>query len=253
MNQDQMIRAEWDVSPRVVAFSSTRTGGSSNPPFDSFNLGMHVGDDPVSVAKNRRALVAGWPGELRWQWLDQVHSSDVVAVTEAGPPITADAVLTKASNIVCCVQTADCLPLFVASLDGSEVAMIHAGWKGLAAGIVESTIAAMATPTQRLAVWMGPGIGPCHFEVGAQVRESFLASSNSAVPATALEQGFSRSNNSGKYMADLFAIARLKLTALGVQAISGGNSCTYCDRDRFFSYRRDGVTGRMINAIYIEA
>ncbi len=248
-----MIRAEWDVSPRVVAFSSTRRGGVSNPPYDSFNLGLHVGDDAVSVAENRRSLVDAWPEQLRWQWLDQVHRCDVVAIAEAGPPPTADALFTTAPNIVCCVQTADCLPLFVAAQDGTEVGMIHAGWKGLAAGIVETTIAAMATPAQQLAVWMGRAIGPCHFEVGTEVRESFLDSSNSAVSVATLERCFDRSDNPGRFMADLYAIARLKLTALGVRAVGGGNGCTYCDQDSFFSYRRDGITGRMVNAIYIKA
>ncbi len=253
MREEQLILAEWEVSPKIIAFSTTRSGGVSSSPYDSFNLGLHVGDDPAAVAENRRTLAAGWPAGLRWQWLDQVHSSDVVVIDEAGPQRCGDALITRSSDVVCCVQTADCLPLFVSAIDGVEVAIIHAGWKGLAAGIVENTVAAMATPARELAVWLGPAIGPCHFEVGAEVREDFLATASSAASSALLEQCFGPSNNRGRYMADLFAIARLKLSALGVQAVSGGNRCTYCDRDSYFSYRRDGVTGRMVNAIYIEA
>lgn len=253
MSPQQLIPAQWEVSPQVVAFSTTRGGGISSAPYASFNMGQHVGDDTADVAENRASLAAALPADLRWQWLNQVHGSDVVRVEEAVAPLTADALLTTRSRVICCVQTADCLPLFVAAIDGSEVAAIHAGWKGLAAGVVENAIAAMCTPVDRLAVWLGPAIGPCHFEVGAEVRECFLAAARSPAAADSLERCFGPAGIEGKYLADLYQIARSKLAALGVRAINGGNLCTYCDAESFFSYRRDGVTGRMLHAIYIDA
>ncbi|MEX0962639.1 MAG: peptidoglycan editing factor PgeF [Pseudohongiellaceae bacterium] len=253
MTQKQKIFAQWDVSPKVVAFSTTRQGGVSKAPYASFNLGMHVGDDHLLVATNREALRRSLAPNLEWQMLDQVHSCDVVNVDVAVADITADALFTSRKNLVCCVQTADCLPVFIAALDGTEVAMVHAGWRGLASGIVENALAAMSTPADRLAIWLGPAIGPCHFEIGAEVKARFFEDAASEVTEVALEKSFKPSENPGKYMADLYAIVRLKLSALGVQAVSGGNYCTYCDESSFFSYRRDAVTGRMINAIYIEA
>jgi YfiH family protein len=253
MTLSQTIFADWDVSPTIVAFSTTRLGGLSESPFASFNLATHVGDDSQRVASNRALLKEQLPQQLEWQWLDQVHGDDVAVVNKAGATLTADAILTTSSNLVCCVQAADCLPLFVAAVDGTEVAVIHAGWKGLASGVIENTISRMSTSTSSLAVFLGPAIGSCHFEVGAQVRNYFLAASGSPSLVPALEACFVSSINQGKFMANLTAIARLKLTSLGIDKISGGDYCTYCDDDKFFSYRRDGVTGRMLNAIYIEA
>jgi len=253
MTVKQTIFADWAVSPSIVAFTTTRQGGVSEPPFSSFNLAIHVGDDSHRVASNRALLKGLLPVQLEWQWLEQVHGNDAVVVNRAGPALSADAVLTTHPNLVCCVQTADCLPLFVAAVDGAEVAVIHAGWKGLASGIIENTISRMSTPTSSLAVFLGPAIGPCHFEVGEEVRSSFLAVVGSSSLIPAMEACFTPSENRGKYMADLYAIARLKLSAIGLNRISGGDYCTYCDDDKFFSYRRDGVTGRMLNAIYIEA
>ncbi|MBL4580822.1 MAG: peptidoglycan editing factor PgeF [Gammaproteobacteria bacterium] len=253
MTCKRTIAADWVVSSRIVAFSTTRQGGVSELPYASFNLATHVGDDSHRVASNRALLPELLPRAAEWQWLEQVHGNAVVIVNKAGPPPTADAMLTTRPNLVCCVQTADCLPVFVAALDGTEVAVIHAGWKGLASGVIENTISRMSTSLSSLAVWLGPAIGPCHFEVGAQVRDSFLAVGGSSSLDSAMEACFISSTNQGKFMADMYAIARLKLSALGIVNISGGNYCTYCDNEQFFSYRRDGITGRMLNAIYIEA
>lgn len=253
MTLKQAIFADWNVSPSIVAFSTTRLGGVSEPPFASFNLATHVEDDSQRVASNRVLLKEQLPQQLEWQWLDQVHGDDVAVVNKAGPTLTADAMLTRSENLVCCVQTADCLPLFVAAVDGTEVAVIHAGWKGLASGVIENTISRMSTSPSSLAVYLGPAIGPCHFEVGAQVRDCFLAAAGTPSLLLATQACFVSSKNPGKFMADLYAIARLKLSALGIDKISGGDCCTHCDDDKFFSYRRDGVTGRMLNAIYIEA
>lgn len=253
MTVEQTIFADWAVSPRIVAFSTTRQGGVSESPYASFNLATHVGDDSHRVASNRALLRELLPLQLEWQWLEQVHGNDVVEVNEAGPKLTADAMLTTRSNLLCCVQTADCLPVFVAALDGTEVAVIHAGWKGLATGVIENTISRMSVSVSNLAVWLGPAIGPCHFEVGEEVRDCFLAGVVSSSSVLAMEACFVPSDNRGKFMADLYAIARLKLTLLGIAKISGGEHCTHCDDGKFFSYRRDGITGRMLNAIYIEA
>ena len=252
MTAKQTIFADWAVAPNVVAFSTTRQGGVSEAAFASFNLATHVGDDVHRVASNRALLKELLPQQLEWQWLEQVHGNDVAVVNKAGPTLTADAMLTTRPNLVCCVQTADCLPVFVAALDGTEVAVIHAGWKGLASAVIENTISRMSTPVSNLAVWLGPAIGPCHFEVGEEVRDCFLAAAGSSLVAT-MEGCFVSSKNRGKYMADLYAIARLKLLGLGIGKIGGGGYCTHCDDGKFFSYRRDGVTGRMLNAIYIEA
>lgn len=253
MTVKQTILADWVVSPSIVAFSTTREGGVSEPPFASFNLATHVGDDSLRVVSNRALLKKLLPQHLEWQWLEQVHGNDVALVNKAGPALIADAMRTTRANLVCCVQTADCLPVFVAALDGTEVAVIHAGWKGLASGVIENTISRMSTSASNLAVWLGPAIGFCHFEVGEEVRNCFLCATGSPSLVLAMEGCFVSSKNRGKFMADLYAIARLKLTALGIDKISGGDYCTYCDDDKFFSYRRDGVTGRMLSAIYIEA
>lgn len=252
MTLKQRTFAEWDVSPKVVAFTTSRQGGVSKSPYTSLNLATHVGDDSNRVASNRALLKEQLPPQLTWQWLEQVHGRDVAVINEAGPTLTADAILTTRPNLVCCVQTADCLPLFVAAADGTEIAVIHAGWKGLASGVIENTVSRMAASSSSLAVWLGPAIGPCHFEVGGEVKDFFLEAEGSSSLVSTMENCFASSKNSGKFMADLYAIARLKLSALGIEKVSGGSYCTHCDEDRFFSYRRDGTTGRMLHAIYIE-
>ncbi|MBT5717952.1 MAG: peptidoglycan editing factor PgeF [Gammaproteobacteria bacterium] len=254
MIEDQLIFADWNAPSTVVALSTTRKGGSSAAPYASFNVGAHVGDELARVDANRAILQSELPPDLRWQWLDQVHGADVLEVVAPGSTLTADGLLTREKNLICCVQTADCLPVFVAALDGTEVAMTHAGWKGLASGVIENTIWAMENSVEDLAVWLGPAIASCHFEVGAEVRECFLAAETSESSQHELERCFSPAKSHGKFMADLYGIARIKLSRLGISYsnISGGTHCTYCDEDRFFSYRRDGVTGRMLNAIYIE-
>lgn len=244
MRAEQTILPDWEVAPAIVAFSTTRQGGVSKPPYNSLNTADHVGDESEKVLANRAILEERQRKELSWQWLDQVHGTDVAIVDQAGPVLTADAILTTSTNLVCCVQTADCLPLFVAARDGTEVAAIHAGWKGLACGVIENTLARMSTPAEKAAVWLGPAIGPCHFEVGAEVRERFLDAADAGALTSQMQACFAASRNSGKYMADLYGIAKLKLAALGIEAISGGDRCTHCDSKNFFSYRRDGVTDR---------
>lgn len=246
------ISPSWDVSDRVVACVSNRAGGKSNPPYHSLNFAKHVGDKDVLVEQNRQLLAAQYDSNLRWQWLRQVHSVETAEVTTAGEPITADGLLTREAGLVCCVLTADCLPVFIANRQGSEVALVHAGWRGLSAGILENTLAKLVTPPEELAVWLGPAIGPCHFEVGLEVKESFVSSAQSISEKVDIEDCFSAAKNSKKVMADLYALARLKLGRLGLHDVHGGDHCTFCEEQNFYSFRRDGITGRMLNMIYIK-
>ncbi len=252
MKLKNAIYADWIVPANIVAFSTSRIGGVSEAPYASLNIAKHVGDKVEHVMANRALLSEKLSPQLRWQWLQQVHGTDVASITKPKPEITADALLTRSPNLVCCVQTADCLPVYLAAKDGTEVAIVHAGWRGLAAGIVENAISSMWTPATEIVAWLGPAIGPCHFEVGAEVKEAFLYTEESAEAESALESCFKLGTGAGKFMADLYAIAKFKLRQQGVAQVSGGDHCTHCEKDQLFSFRRDGLTGRMLNAIYIE-
>jgi len=239
------LDADWPAPPGVRAVTSLRGGdGVSLPPFDRLNLGMNSGDDPAAVRENRRRL-RGWlglPGEP--VWLRQVHGTAVVrlpanAGPEAGEGIEADASVTSDSNTVLAILTADCLPVVFAAVDGSEIAAAHAGWRGLAAGVLEATVAAMATPPSRLRAWLGPAAGPKHYEVGTEVREAFIARDPGA-------DGAFLPTRPGHWHGDLYALARRRLAAAGVQAVHGGGLCTIADPARFFSHRRDARTGRLV-------
>jgi YfiH family protein len=247
------IAADWAAPTKVVAFSTLRDGGVSKAPYESLNFAYHVGDSATNVHKNRTTLSAHLSPKLQWQWLQQIHGAGVVEVVEPTVELAADALFTKQPNVVCCVQTADCLPVFFAARNGSEVAIAHAGWKGLVAGVLENTVRKMSSDASEIIAWLGPAIGPCHFEVGAEVKESFLESANSLAVKESLEGCFKITRSSQKFMADIYAIARIKLSQLGISQITGGSHCTYCAEECFFSYRRDGVSGRMLNAIYIDA
>jgi YfiH family protein len=244
----RVIPVNWDVSPKVTAFTTTREGGLSMAPYNGFNLALHVGDNTQTVTANRQEL-AGWLNcETSFQWLTQVHGTRVCKIDVARNPCEADALLTQHKGIACCVLTADCLPVFVAAKNGSEVGVVHAGWRGLVAGIIENTIQNMKTPAQDIAAYLGPAIGPCHFEVGIDVVKLFTEADGSG----AVEKCFRVSAEPGKYMADLFGLARHRLLALGVE-VSSSNTCTVCESDRLYSYRQSPVTGRMANVILINA
>lgn len=246
-----LILPEWQAPSRVKAAVSTRAGGLSLPPYDSLNLGTHVADDPAAVAGNRARLLAGLqalaPCEGA-QWLNQVHG---ITVVEAEPDAArrvawvpdADAVTTSLPGVPCVVMTADCLPVFFCDRAGTRVAVAHAGWRGLCDGVLEATLARFADPAEVLC-WLGPAIGPAAFEVGAEVREAFV---QKAVEAA---QAF-RPAAPGKFLADIYELARQRLRAAGVSSIGGGNLCTVTDDGRFFSYRRDGRTGRMASVIWL--
>jgi polyphenol oxidase len=231
----------WELPPEVRAACTTRLGGVSQPPWDSLNLGTHVGDDPQHVATNRGRL-RQWLGlEREPVWLSQVHGTDVVNLDELGEAagvITADAAVSTRPGIACVVMVADCLPVLFTTRDGSRVGAAHAGWRGLAAGVLENTVSAMGVPGSELRAWLGPAISRQHFEVGEEVREAFVQGDAGA------EACFER-NAQGRWQADLVALARRRLNKLGIDDIGGGKWCTFADRNRFFSHRRDGKGGRI--------
>ncbi|WP_039014153.1 peptidoglycan editing factor PgeF [Pseudomonas brassicacearum] len=233
---------DWPAPARVKACVTTRAGGVSLAPFDSLNLGDHVGDDPVAVAENRRRLTDQFA--ITPAWLQQVHG---IAVVEADPAqvAAADASWTDTPGIACTAMTADCLPVLFCNRIGTRVAAAHAGWRGLASGVLEATLDSLAVPADEILAWLGPAIGPQAFEVGPEVREAFIAQ----LPQAA--QAFTASPNAGKFLADIYALARLRLAARGVTAVYGGGLCTVTD-PRFFSYRRNPRTGRFASLIWIE-
>jgi polyphenol oxidase len=244
------LEADWPAPPGVRVLSTFRSGaaeaanaGVSAPPYASLNLGDHVGDDPYAVAHNRRELVkaAGLPAEP--SWLRQVHGVNVADLDSSAASACADAAITRRLDKVCAILTADCLPIVLAEQEGAAVAAAHAGWRGLSAGVIENTVRALAVAPQRLLAWLGPGIGPQHFEVGAEVREAFLDADPQAGAAF-------QANARGRFMADLAMLARRRLAELGISRIYGGGECTYTRADRYFSHRRDGVTGRQATLIW---
>ncbi len=241
---------DWPAPARVYARVTTRAlAGASRAPFDAFNLGAHCGDDPAAVAANRHRLSVLLDLPAQPRWLRQVHGVDVAVFGQADAPArepaVADAAITSAANVVLCVLTADCLPLLICADDGSEVAAVHAGWRGLAAGVIEITIAKMRTPSERLLVWLGPAIGPLSYEVGDEVREAFV--SHQAIAAAEFVP-----TRPGHWHCDLYALARQRLAAVGVERVYGGKLDTLTD-GRFYSYRRDGKTGRFASLIWTQA
>jgi YfiH family protein len=246
MTSPTLLDMQWHLPPGVHAACTTRLGGVSLPPWDSFNLAMHVGDDPAHVAANRARLqeLKGFPAEP--VWLNQVHGIDVVnldATHEFAAPPAADASVTSKEKVACVVMVADCLPVLFCTRDGTRVGAAHAGWRGLAAGVLERTIAAMGVSPSRLHVWLGPAISPDYFEVGDEVREAFLRWSADSAACFEL-------NTRGRWQADLVGLATRRLNMMGVTDITGGQWCTFADRKRFFSHRRDGRSGRLAALIW---
>jgi hypothetical protein len=222
-----------------------RSGGVSSAPWDALNLGTHVGDSPTDVDRNRALLGRRLGIEAeRFGWLNQVHGTDVVELPEAGL-VRADASVTSTAGNVCVVLTADCLPVLFCDPSSGQVAAAHAGWRGLADGVLEQVVALFGNPASVLA-WLGPAIGPDQFEVGPEVREVFLLNDPDAADAFA-----SSPYQKGHYLTDIYQLARQRLAAAGVMQVYGGGFCTVTDQERFFSYRRDGQTGRMASLITI--
>jgi polyphenol oxidase len=243
-----LLPMDWELPRGVRAAFTTRLGGVSAAPWDSFNLALHVGDDPTRVAANRAHLRELLALHSEPAWLNQVHGvavTDASAVSSASP-ITADAAISSRAGAACVVMVADCLPVLFATRDGSHIGAAHAGWRGLASGVLEQTVSALGAPGKDLLAWMGPCISREHFEVGEEVREEFVKQDAGA------SVHFER-NARGRWQADLAGIARRRLNALGVEDIGGGSWCTFGDRERFYSHRRDGKGGRMAALIWRES
>jgi YfiH family protein len=236
-----LLQFDWGLPRGVSAAFTTRRGGVSRAPWKSFNVASHVGDAPADVAANRAQLRSSLDLPAEPAWLNQVHGVEVALLdtpAEAGMAVTADAAVTRDAGRVCVVMVADCLPVLLASRDGGVIAAAHAGWRGLAAGVLERTIAAMEVEGAQISAWLGPAISPRHFEVGDEVRAAFVDSDGGAA-------GCFEHNDRGRWQADLAGLARRRLSRLGVTNLSGGEWCTYADDERFYSHRRDGKGGRM--------
>ncbi len=244
----QFITPDWTAPPGVRAAFTLRSGGVSRPPYDSLNLGARIGDSVDAVAENRRRVRDALRLPSEPLWLEQVHGVGVVDASDwraLGDPPVADASVARGPGVVCAIRVADCMPVLFAARDGSVVGAAHAGWRGLAAGVLEATVERLGVPAAQLVSWMGPTIGARNFEVGSDVREAFLAADGGAAEAFV-------PNPRGRWQCDLYSLARRRLANLGVAAICGGGWCTFAERERFFSYRRDGHCGRMAALIWID-
>jgi YfiH family protein len=254
LNKASLILPDWPAPQNVKAFTTCRTGGYSGAPFDSLNVAQHVGDEVATVEKNRQLL----PNHEKFVWLNQTHSNICINLDkkenrEKGTP-QGDACFSESKEQVCAVMTADCLPILLCDQQGTCVAAVHAGWRGLADGVIENTVSSMPVEPKNLLAWMGPAIGPNHFEVGIDVKQSF-----SDYPGAFRKNIHS---DEDKYFADLYTIAKRKLSDVGVTQLFGGQYCTYAQESLFFSHRRAThqknvnqslpiTTGRMVNAIYL--
>ena len=249
---NRWLTPDWPAPANVHAATTLRTGGVSCGTYGSLNPAMHVGDDAALVKQNRQ-LIKGWltlPSEP--VWLDQIHSNRAIQALRNTPLQQADASYTAESGVVCAVMTADCLPLLVCATDGSQVAAIHAGWRGLLAGVIGNTLTAIKAPPRSFfstrskedfLIWLGPAIGADCFEVGAEVRNAFMKKS------IAFGSAFKQQSNS-KWLADIYQLARIDLAMLGIDKVYGGEFCTFTEHERFYSYRRDKETGRMVTLIW---
>lgn len=238
-----LIKPDWPAPCHVHAYTTTRLGGVSQNNYSALNLGWHVGDDESAVLANRQLLQQGL-GYKQIAWLEQVHSTTVVKA-DADRVLTADASWTDQISMACVVMTADCLPVLFCDRSGQYVAAAHAGWRGLANGILEETVKQLPIEASQLMAWLGPAIGPEKFEVGAEVKQVFIDNDERAVFA------FKESLNQGKFLANIYELAKLRLQKMGITAIYGGSFCTMSDEKQFFSYRRQAVTGRMASLIWL--
>ncbi|WP_298445542.1 peptidoglycan editing factor PgeF [uncultured Ferrimonas sp.] len=235
------LSPDWPAPSNVLALSTGRFGGQSDGIYRGLNLGDHVGDNLANVAANRQRLLQRLPAGAQMQWLEQVHGTQVVTLPCQSLRPQADASITAQANQFCTVMTADCLPLLICDAAGSQVAAVHAGWRGLLDGVIEQTLQQFSATAESLLVWLGPAIGPSCFEVGSEVQQAFVSRDPNAAHAFTPHRD--------RYFADLYQLARLRLRHQGVTAIYGGQHCTYSDPSRFYSYRRDGQTGRQASVI----
>ncbi|MDI9246794.1 peptidoglycan editing factor PgeF [Marinobacter sp. CHS3-4] len=249
MSDSELIIPDWPAPGHIKAACTTRAGGVSEGPWSSLNLGSHVEDNVENVERNRQIL-ADWVGlpKSSFEFLEQVHGTRVIELPATGlsgeSGLRADGCVTSRRNTPCLVMTADCLPVLFCDRAGTRVAAAHAGWRGLCNGVLERTVEAFEAPGDVMA-WLGPAIGQNAFEVGSEVRQAFLEHDAAA------ENAFTASNREGHFMADLYRLARQRLERAGLTSIYGGHWCTYTDKERFFSYRRDGRSGRMASYIFL--
>jgi YfiH family protein len=245
MAEIEIITARWPAAPRVRALTTCRQGGVSTGVYASLNLAFHSGDAAHAVSQNRALLANALKLPSAPVWLEQVHGNQVIAAYGADGVPRADASWTQQADVVCAVMTADCLPVFICDRAASCVALAHAGWRGLQAGVIGATLAALPVAARDCRVWLGPAIGPAAFEVGDEVYAVFVnrhgAHADAFTPA-----------RPGHWWCDLYRLARAQLATLGVTEIYGGEHCTYTERDRFYSYRREGATGRMASLIWLD-
>ncbi|GAB2525978.1 peptidoglycan editing factor PgeF [Microbulbifer agarilyticus] len=253
MSADHYLKPDWPAPANVRAFVTLREDGHSEGCYAAFNQADHVGDTAEAVAANRQQLQQELNLPNAPQWLEQIHSDKVVVAGIDGKVLTADASIAGEAGTVCAVLTADCLPLLVTNREGSEVAAIHAGWRGLTGGVIRETLSAMQSDPQDLLVWLGPAIGPQAFECGVDVLEAAFESSMSEAHAEAIAQCFvPHAQKPLHFLADIYALGRAELADLGVTQVFGGDRCTVTEESAFFSYRRDRDTGRMASLIWFE-
>jgi purine-nucleoside/S-methyl-5'-thioadenosine phosphorylase / adenosine deaminase len=255
-SSDHWITPQWDAPANVRALITTRQTlvgeSASASPYDSFNLALHVDDEESAVLANRLVLQKALKVEHQPQWLEQIHSTKVVEAKSDDLVRTADASQTSTLGLPCVVMTADCLPILLCDTEGTQVAAVHAGWRGLAKGIVRDTLKQFSAPADQIIAYLGPAIGQNHFEVGIEVLEGFYDNALSPAHCEVISSAFRPSaSHPMKFNADLYQLARAELEQLGVSSISGGDFCTVEDAERFYSYRRDGQTGRMASLIYL--
>lgn len=245
MNEHGWIVPDWPAPPQVRALITTRAGGASRGVYAGLNLGLNSGDDVDAVAQNRASLRQWLPAEPLW--LRQVHGTFAVDAVAVDATPEADAAFARRPGTICAALTADCLPLLLCDAAGTTVAAVHAGWRGLCAGVIEQVLLAIDLAPQSMLAYLGPAIGPAAYEVGTEVRDAFVEADPEGDAGSAFVPG-----KPGKFYADLYALARRRLARSGVAQIYGGSYCTYTERERFYSYRRDGATGRMASLIWME-
>lgn len=245
------IIPEWPAPASVKACITTRAEGVSEGPYASFNLATHVGDSPERVSANRAYLRAQLGLSQEPQWLEQVHGTQVVEARADGWVRTADGCDTGAPGLACAILTADCLPVLLCNRRGTRVAAVHAGWRGLAGGIVGAAVGRFDDPSEELMAYLGPAISQRAFEVGVEVLEAFFEGARSDTQVDAIAGAFTPSEQPLKFHADIYALARAELAALGITEVYGGDFCTHAESDRFYSYRRDKATGRQASLIWL--
>jgi len=251
MNNHLIIPA-WPAAPQVRSCISTRLGGHSLAPYDSNNMGLHVGDDALAVQQNRQQLCAALNLQKSPQWLEQIHGVKVINAKSDGLVRTADGSYSNEVGQACAVMTADCLPILLCDQQGTQVAAIHCGWRGLAKGITARALDKFTCSAKDILVYLGPAISQQYFEVGIDVLDAFFKSARNLKHSDSIAASFKPASRPLHFYADIYALARAELNALGVTQIYGGNSCTYADDEHFYSYRRDKVTGRMLSLVWIE-